>query len=258
MRRVLFLSGLDPTGAAGILMDTRVASFLGVNSAGITTCLVVENSFKVEKVISVKESDFKSLLTIVLEESPVSATKIGLIPQESLSWFANLILEFRGKLGKIVVDPIIMASSGYSFQKTISKDFKKLISLADVVTPNYYEVQKIVGRNLPPENAGKKLLELGMKAVIVTGHEIEKSKLRDYLILRSGTYYYESIYIPKKVRGTGCALSSAVACFLATGTSIKDAFFKAVEMVKKGIQQSETISGDIYLLRFDKQKELTN
>lgn len=252
MRRVLFLSGLDPTGAAGILLDIRVASFLGVTSSGVSTCLVVENAFRVEKVLTLKNADFESLLKAVLEESSFTATKIGLVPEESLSWFVELIKRYRDNLGNMVLDPVISATSGYQFQKSISDDFKKLISLTDIVTPNYEEALKIAGENVSPEDAGMKLLGLGVKNVVITGYPINGLKIRDYLFSENISTFYESDFIQKKVRGTGCAFSSAIACFSVQGYGFTDAVFRAAELVKNGIQKAEPISKEIYTLHFEK------
>lgn len=250
MNRVLFLSGLDPTGAAGILMDVRVASFLGVNSSGITTCLVVENAFRVEEVLPVKRNDFESLLKAVLEESTVRATKIGLVPEESFGWLSNLIEKYRDSLGVIVMDPVLSATSGYRFQRFITDDFKKLISLSDIVTPNYQEALKISGENVSLEEAGKRLLKIGARTVIITGYPVSKSKIRDYLFTENISRFYEGDFMRKKVRGTGCVFSSAIACFLVLGFKIEEAVSKAFTLVKKAIQKAELISEGVFLIRF--------
>ncbi len=251
MKKVLFLSGLDPTGEAGILMDTKVASFLGVNYSGITTCLVVENASRVERILTLKSGDFESLLNTVFEEYHFECTKIGLVPEESLSWFVNLIERYRDRLGRIVFDPVISATSGYQFHKTITEDFRKLIFLVDIITPNYEEALKIAGKEVLPDEAGTMLLKAGAKAVIITGY-LNGEKIRDYLFSESISLFHDSEFIQKKVRGTGCAFSAAIACFSVQGLSLEEAFYRAIELVKNGIRNAKLISEEVYALNFKK------
>jgi hydroxymethylpyrimidine/phosphomethylpyrimidine kinase len=139
----------------------------------------------------------------------------------------------------------------------------ELLPLARVVMPNIPEAEKLAGENIVSENqmgqAAARIRELGARAVLIKGGHLGSQASR---VLQSvseaadGTpaYLVEAIDVlddggevqvfrntwidAPNVRGTGCILSSAVACGLAKGHELPQAIAAAKEFVSQVIQNS--------------------
>src|SRR5262245_57366132 len=75
---VLVASGLDPCGAAGLLLDTAVARLIGAGAAGVATCLTVQGPSGVRAVRSIDASIIEDQIGVLLRELPIRAVKVGL------------------------------------------------------------------------------------------------------------------------------------------------------------------------------------
>lgn len=253
MERILLLSGVDPTGEAGLILDTVIAFNSSVSASGAPTALVAENAYAVNQVHNVEPDAFISLVLSVLEEGPVKATKIGLLPDTLAEPLLELFLNRREDFGRVVLDPVIGSTTGYSFHTSVSPAYEDLMRLSDLITPNLEEAKFITGSAFKdPHGYGalyEAFLKLQIKNVLVTGIPVNSEKIRDVLFLEGREYFYEHFLIPKKVRGTGCALSTYIACQLAQGAGMKMAVEKAIEAVQKWINSSIPVSnGDTFMI----------
>ena len=62
---------------------------------------------------------------------------------------------------------------------------------------------------------GKSIIKMGIDNVLMKGGHLDSDILTDILITRENTEYFESKkIITKNSHGTGCTLSSAIACGL--------------------------------------------
>lgn len=258
--RILLLSGIDPTGEAGLLLDTQVAARFGAAPCGVPTCLVDENVYHVKKVIPIERAVFGSLLNSVLEEGSVKATKIGLVPEGSLKWFADLIREKKKLLGKIVLDPVLSASVGFPFHESVSSDFLSLFSQAYIVTPNFEEAKRIAGYekdlsvSVSIEEIAMKLMALGPEAVLITGERVSDERIRDRFFRGRSSKFFDNLYVQRKVRGTGCALSTALASLICAGARLTSAVEKSIEFVKEAIELARPVSDKYFQIRFSVKK----
>lgn len=251
--RILLISGFDPTGESGIILDSSLAAVYGLQSSGIPTCLVEENSKAVRKVNLLKAGNFQGLLESVLDEGKVNITKIGLIPHRTLPEITGLLIKHRKLLGKIVMDPVLGSTTGFMFHKTVSKELLELISICNVITPNYGEALRILEsyKKSPPKEPiklGKAIRKLGPKYVVITGVESHKNKIRDYLFLKEGSLYIENDKISRTVRGTGCAFSTLLAIFMAKGLGVNDSFKKASIEVNQLVKNSKKLNDDTFVI----------
>jgi len=108
-----------------------------------------------------------------------------------------------------------------------------LFPLAEVVTPNIYEAEALIGRKIATvddmKRAALDILKLGAKKVVVKGGHLEEDRATD--ILFDGLEFKElkSHWVKtKNTHGTGCTFSSAIAANMALGKS----FFEAVTLSK--------------------------
>lgn len=251
-KRILLISGIDPTGEAGLILDSVIASYCGLQPAGTPTALVAENALRVVRVYPVNDDQLTSLILSVLEEGPVSATKIGLLPETLAEPLRKLLVSRREEFGKVVLDPVLGSTSGYIFHHRVSGAYEDLMRLSDLITPNFQEAILITGRTVKDpydlEGLYDDFLDRHIKNILITGIRLDSDKMRDLLLLEGKEHIYEHFVVPRKVRGTGCALSTCIACQLASGTGIRNAVEKGIAEVQKWINSSLPAAGDRFMI----------
>lgn len=128
----------------------------------------------------------------------------------------------------IVVDPVMVASSGSALMKTdaVQTLIDQLLPLATVVTPNIPEARVLSGLTIKSradmELAAKKIGDShGCAVLLKGGHSI--SDANDLLYANGEMVWFEGKRIDNpNSNGTGCTLSSAIASNLAKGCSLAE------------------------------------
>ena len=213
MKFLLTVAGFDPTGGAGILRDLAVFRRFGFLGAAAITANTVQNTGGVRRVEFVDGGFLIEQLSALLEEVKPLGVKIG-IPHCSVDInkkIAELLNDFR----PIVFDPVVSPTFGKGFLSNLEV-IKPLLSVADVITPNFGEYEILMS-----------YLEDFRGAVIVTGVS-EGAKVKDLLVV-DGKILEESVHIKdeREVRGTGCAFSSALLSLMCLGETLEKAFIGA-------------------------------
>ena len=170
---------------------------------------------------------------------------------------AAAVADFLAKrrLPNIVLDPVIRSSSGAILLDEPGQEVlvKRLLPLADVITPNVDEAATLAG--VEPVAAGAsweevlprlramagRLRELGSRAVVITGGHLTQAN--DYLLYEDGGSVREEVFPgvhleSRSTHGTGCAFATALACQLAHGKALTEAVRAAKEYVRKAIAAS--------------------
>ncbi len=116
IKKGLIIAGYDPSAGAGLLMDIKVFSSLGIYAAAIPSAIVVENTDTVKRIIGVKESVVMDQLGLILDYTRIDGIKIGMVYSTET---VHLILDTikRHRLRNVVLDPILLSSSGTSLLK---------------------------------------------------------------------------------------------------------------------------------------------
>src|SRR5262252_6620887 len=108
----LVIGGLDPSGGAGLLLDTRVMTEQGVYAAGVVTALTEQDTRGVYEVKPVDDVLLAHQIGRVVSDLKVSAVKIGMLGTAKV---ARAVLSgLAGVRIPIVLDPILRSSSGVS------------------------------------------------------------------------------------------------------------------------------------------------
>lgn len=235
---VLVCSGLDPTGGAGFIADTRVVTALGGRPVGVVTALTIQNTIAVQQVTPVDPDFFGGQLGTLLGDVEVGAVKLGLIGSPRIAQELDYGLDRTS--APVVWDPIGQPSRGRvefdarGFDEIIDK-LKRHLRL---ITPNVMELEQLTGKRITTRDeaiaAAKKLVErVGDIAVLVKGgHAKDAAKATDILVDAKHEVDFEGEWIGKDdVHGTGCALSTAIATHLAHGKELVDACREAKAFV---------------------------
>ena len=251
MKNVLSIAGSDCSAGAGIQADLKTFVANGVYGMTVITSLTAQNPQKVKMLEDVSIEMLKNQIEVIFDTIEVSAVKIGMLnSKENVEVIYSNLLKYKAK--NIVLDPVMIATSGKSLIKDETKDFlvNKLFKIADIITPNLDETKEIVKIILKNENIenidsiekmktyGKIIANFTKKWVLIKGGHLSNSAV-DILINREEIHILEGEKISSNnTHGTGCSLSSAIASNLAKGYSMLESVKKAKNFVLCSIKNS--------------------
>lgn len=251
---VYTIAGSDSGGGAGIQADLHAIHSFGCHGCSAITCLTAQNSCGVTEVHAPPPAFLAKQLQTLLEDLPPRAIKIGMLGTRELAETVGDFLESLQESGSdkpwVVVDPVMISTSGHCL---IDDDAKaamiaRVFPFADVLTPNKYEAEALLGRELKTpsdvEHGAKELLKMGVKSVLIKGgHSLMEKRAnesaapdvnvtlgyaQDYFVSSlpspdeprlcdGGVWIRTDRYDSEHTHGTGCTLSSAIASALALG-----------------------------------------
>ena len=251
MKNVLSIAGSDCSAGAGIQADLKTFVANGVYGMTVITSLTAQNPQKVKMLEDVSIEMLEKQIEAIFDVMEVSAVKIGMLnSKENGEVIYEKLLKYKVK--NIVLDPVMIATSGNSLIKDETKDFlvNKLFKIVDIITPNLDETKEIVKIILNNENIenidsiekmknyGKVIADFTKRWVLIKGGHLSNSAV-DILMNKDGIYILEGEKISSNnTHGTGCSLSSAIASNLAKDYSMLDSVKKAKNFVLYSIKNS--------------------
>ena len=251
MKNVLSIAGSDCSAGAGIQADLKTFVANGVYGMTVITSLTAQNPQKVKMLEDVSIEMLKNQIEAIFDVMEVSAVKIGMLnSKENGEVIYSNLLKYKAK--NIVLDPVMIATSGNSLIKDETKDFlvNKLFKIVDIITPNLDETKEIVKIILNNENIenidsiekmknyGKVIADFTKKWVLIKGGHLSSNAV-DILMNKDEIYILEGEKISSNnTHGTGCSLSSAIASNLAKDYSMLDSVKKAKNFVLYSIKNS--------------------
>ena len=247
--RVLTIAGSDSGGGAGIQADLKTMSALGCYGMSAITAITAQNTLGVMAIHGVPPAILKAQLQAVLDDIGVDAVKIGMLhsPEivETVAWAID-----HYKLDKIVLDPVMVATSGDQLvgRGTVKVLVRELFGRALVVTPNLDEAALLLGYPIDSvaalDQAASDLLGLGARSALLKGGHLASDELVDVLAQPSlALLHLRSQRInSRNVHGTGCTLSSAIACNLALGMHLVMAVSTARQYILEAIASGADIT----------------
>lgn len=229
----LTIAGSDPSGGAGMQADLKTFSALGVYGATAITAVTVQNTQSVKYVHTLPPQVVYDQIVGVMEDLCVDAVKIGMVNDaDTLDAIVRALSERKPKF--LVVDPVMVSTSGCALMQPDALAIMKerLLPMADLVTPNLPEAWTLAGTDTLVDEAAQKILELGVKALLIKGGHAEGKTKTDYLYMNNGggvkrVEFTSETVETKNTHGTGCTLSSAIAAFAARDCGLEDAVRKA-------------------------------
>ena len=155
----------------------------------------------------------------------------------------------RAKLPALVVDPVMVATSGDVLlaPEAIDAVRHRLIPLADLITPNLPEAARLLDEPVAQsegamEEQGRRLMRLGARAVLIKGGHGSTAEAVDILVTGGGVERLAKPRIEtKNTHGTGCTLSAAITAFLAGGSPLQEAVRKGKAFVWEAISAGRNL-----------------
>jgi hydroxymethylpyrimidine/phosphomethylpyrimidine kinase len=240
----LTIAGSDSGGGAGIQADLKTFAALGVFGTSAITAVTAQNTREVRGVQPVPAAFVVAQVQAVLDDLPVTAVKTGLLATESVV-DAVADLAAAGRLPNLVVDPVMVSSSGTRLlERTAERAYvERLLPYARVLTPNLLEAQTLLGgaiRTLAEQHdAARALGALGPAVVVLKGgHAVLDAGTEAVDVVWDGTTTVElssrRIDTPNN-HGTGCTLAAAIAAGLARGQDVDTAVRAAKAYVTRAL-----------------------
>ena len=242
MPRLLVIGGSDSSGGAGVFADVKTCHDLGCEVSVAVTAVTAQNERRHYHSHVLPKQTLQSQL-FALGDSEIDAVKIGMLPNlESIEVVRDFLLAHS--FGKVVLDPVFSSSSGGSLstEEGIASLDNRLFPHVGLVTPNLFEANRLIKqaglRAESQEELAVACLELGANAALIKGGHYSGEECVDLLATDEGRIFtFSRNRIPggSKVRGTGCRLATAIACFQAKGHELKDALEEACEYLARYI-----------------------
>lgn len=231
---LLTIAGSDNTGGAGIQADIKTCCAFKVYAASVITAVTAQNNRGVKEIMKVSPDMILAQLETVFDVMRPDAVKIGMLPDaETVRTVAEYLS--HKNVPAIVVDPVLSATSGASLTgntaDTLAEMKRSLFPISMVITPNIPEAEAIVGRQVDDMEYLCKVMHniTGASAVLLKGGHSGNDYCTDFLFDGNKLWKYKQYRIEtENTHGTGCVLSSSIACGLAKGFTVD----KAVRMAK--------------------------
>ena len=240
---LLTIAGFDPSCGAGVAADLK--TFAAHNCYGIAavTALTVQSTQGVRSVHPTPAATLRAQLEALAEDSEIAGVKIGMLANRANASAIADFLDSR-KFMHVVLDPVSKPTSGSTeLLDAAGLTFvrNELLKRASVITPNMPEAEFLTGMEVKDVNgmkaAGLKLLEMGARAVIVTGGHLDRPI--DVLCEGDRVEAFGSDHVRSpNTHGSGCTFSSAITAQLASGQQLREAVILAKAYVTKAIEKS--------------------
>lgn len=242
----LTIAGSDSGGGAGIQADLKTFAALRVHGTSVISCVTAQNPCNVIGVQPVNPQIVLQQLEAVFAELPPVAVKTGMLFSADIIRVVADFFERQRKRPALIVDPVMIATSGATLVKPSAVKVLKnrLLPLATLVTPNLYEAEilsgiKINGPNEMCSAADRIHAEFGCAVLVKGGHLSNPRYVFNYFLDRRD----RQLICCRRIRGigthgTGCVLSAAIAAYLARGNKLSTAVNAANCFVANSIADS--------------------
>ncbi len=236
MKTALSIAGSDSCGGAGIQADMKTMTMNGVYAMSAITALTAQNTTGVRSILEATPEFLKDQIDAVFEDIRPDAVKIGMVSSaELIKVIAERLAYYKAE--NIVVDPVMVATSGSELMKTdaVSVLTRELLPLATLVTPNIPEAEVLSEQTVHTTEDMERVAKLigdayDCAVLLKGGHSV--SDANDLLYI-NGCYKWfcgQRINNPN-THGTGCTLSSAIASNLAKGYDLETSIQRAKDYI---------------------------
>lgn len=267
----LTIAGLDPSGGAGIIADIKTFTSFGCFATAAVSSLTFQNTTGVFGAAHQTAETMRGQIEPILDDFRVDALKTGMLPTgEVIEEVARLVTE--NNLKDFVVDPVVRSTSGFDLidDAALRSLIEKLFPLADLITPNVPEAERIAQMKIETrediKKAAKTMRQLGAKNVLIKGGHLsisdsgfgtadlknsgedrrpkteDRNKAIDFLFAGEKLHIFEAELIETSAtHGTGCTLAAAITANLANGKTLVEAVETAKRFVTEAIRTAPDI-----------------
>ncbi|WP_010529353.1 bifunctional hydroxymethylpyrimidine kinase/phosphomethylpyrimidine kinase [Lentibacillus jeotgali] len=270
--RAITIAGSAAGGSAGIQADLKTFQELDVYGMSVVTAIVARHPETDKNVHLQTIEAIEAQFATAMKQVGADALKTGMLfSKEIIEKAADLIAGSDKKT--VVVDPVMV---GKLDSKLLADDAidvlrKRLVPLADVITPNVPEASYLLnGRDVKTVEDMKKaavdLHELGPQYVLVKGGRL-KGEAVDVLYDGETLTAFEAPRVDtENTSGAGCTYSAAITSYMTKGYSMLEAVrlsksfvttaieygFTYTDMVGPTYHAAERMKGEAHKIKVEK------
>ena len=242
--KVLIIAGSDSSGGAGIQADIKTVTALGSYAMTAITAVTSQNTTGVNSIVPIKPKEISNQINFSVKDIRPNAIKIGMLHSKQVIQAVIKSLN-RIKIKKVVLDPVMVAKGGAKLINNAAiiyiKD--KLMKNILLITPNIPEAEILTKTKITSTKdmikAGKILISLGAKNVLIKGGHLNSRQMYDILLNKKIIKVFKSKkYNSKNTHGTGCTLSSAIATYLSCGKDLIKSCELGIKYVNDAIRSN--------------------
>ena len=241
---VLIIAGSDSSGGAGIQADIKTVTSLGCYAMTAITAVTAQNTTGVKSIIAINPKEISNQIEFTSKDIKPNAIKVGMLHSKKV--ISAVIRSLKKiKVNKIVLDPVMVAKGGEMLidSQAIKDIKKKLIKKIFLITPNIPEAELLTEIKINSTKdmiiAGKLLLKLGAKNVLIKGGHLNSNQMNDILLNKKIIKVFKSKkYRSKNTHGTGCTLSSAITANLSCGKDLIKSCELGIKYVNEAIKSN--------------------
>lgn len=240
MKTALTIAGSDCSGGAGIQADIKTMTMNGVYAMSAITALTAQNTTGVSSILEATAEFLADQLDMIFTDIRPDAIKIGMVSNSELIKIIVDKLTFY-KADKIVVDPVMVATSGADLMQSEAVMTMKncLLPIAILATPNIPEAEVLSGMKIENEDDMVQAAihinqTYGCAVLVKGGHNINDA---NDLLCADGKikWFYGKRIDNPNTHGTGCTLSSAIAANLAKGFDLETSVQRAKDYISNAL-----------------------
>lgn len=248
--RILAIAGSDSGGGAGVQADIKTITMLGGHALTAVTAVTAQNTLAVERIMPVPAEMVIAQIDAVVRDIGVDAVKIGMVASAEI---ADALVERLDparpgheatRAVPVVLDPVTLASSGTALadEHTMAA-LERLMRRATLITPNLLELAALTGATITDvESLGLAAHTLATRvgrSVLAKGGHLPDDRVADILArpgYERGLTWTHPRVETRHSHGTGCTLSSAIACGLGAGLNLFAAIDQARAYVRAALE----------------------
>tara|TARA_Y200000002_G_scaffold189570_1_gene156446 strand:- start:56 stop:865 length:810 start_codon:yes stop_codon:yes gene_type:complete len=241
--KVLIIAGSDSSGGAGIQADIKTVTSLGSYAMTAITAVTAQNTTGVKSIIPIDPKEISSQIVFSAKDIRPNAVKIGMLHSKQVIQAVIKSLN-EIKIKKVVLDPVMVAKGGAKLINNAAISYiKKLMKNILLITPNIPEAEILTKTKINSTKkmikAGKILISLGAKNVLIKGGHLNSKQMNDILLNKKTIKVFTSKkYSSKNTHGTGCTLSSAIATHLSCGKDLIKSCELGIKYVNDAIKSN--------------------
>jgi hydroxymethylpyrimidine/phosphomethylpyrimidine kinase len=248
------IAGSDSGAGAGLQADLKAMAAFGVLATTVVTTVTAQSTAAVTGMVPLPSPFVEEQIMTVLADLPVAAVKTGMLGTAEVVRTVGR-LAARGLLPNLVVDPVMVSSSGHRLLEDGGVDAYRteLLPHALVTTPNLREAALLSELDLRwltgidgMEAAARVIHRMGPRWVLVKGGHLAgvepaggtepPSVVPDVLFDGSTVTVVTAGWVDTpNTHGTGCSLSAAIAARLAAGAGVHQAVEDAKGFVHRAL-----------------------
>ncbi len=245
------IAGSDSGGGAGIQADLKTFTALEVWGLTVVTAVTAQNTREVRGTWVLPPEAVLAQVGAVADGFSIGAWKTGMLGNAPV---VRAVAEALPDGAVLVIDPVMVSTSGHRLlaEDAIKDLVELLIPRAAVVTPNLPEAE-VLGRMKVATvedmaEAGRRILDLGARTVVVKGGHLDGGVAVDLLVDRNGAIQLSGERYPYAVHGSGCCFSAALAAHLARRMPARRAFAAARAFIDTAIREAAGGPGSLRIV----------